>query len=457
MRNEKSALGMFSPSNPDYGKNAGLLAFAATMLQNAGRQPFGQGAPISTAQALGSGALAGLGAYGQAEQQQYARTKPNYQVINDKLVFITPPSERGGTPTIKEIADYGTPPTVKPQFKEKTIDGETQQMVSYDNGVTWVKWGEAVSPDEDIKIEKRGKFDVTLVKRNGKWEEDSKTLSVSDPSDLEEAYKTREELVTALMFRKNPNGTSMSDIEVQLAQQRLEDTNDFINKKTTIIGKTQFDVTSEAEDAANKDLAKKHKETISTFKQASIEIKELMDLVEKNPTAVGAVGAISEWGAGGIGQIADLFGKEKVGDYIFESWDVSDTKKIRTKAKYLVGNLLPIITNENNKFTKEERELATEASGVLDSATDSRQALEALGTTLAIVNNRLQRAKHEYGEIVEKEKTINRSPISDLPSIKAITPEKAISMSKWLNDPNNKNNKHYERVKKDLADYYMKY
>jgi len=112
MRNEKSALGMFSPSNPDYGKNAGLLAFAATMLQNAGRQPFGRGAPISTAQALGSGALAGLGAYGQAEQQQYARTKPNYQVINDKLVSITPPSERGGTPTVEEVADYGT--TAKP-------------------------------------------------------------------------------------------------------------------------------------------------------------------------------------------------------------------------------------------------------------------------------------------------------------------------------------------------------
>ena len=100
---------MFSPNNPDYGRNAGLLAFAATMLQNAGRQPFGQGAPMSTAQALGSGALAGLGAYGQAEQQQYARTKPNYQVINDKLVSITPPSERGGTPTVEEVADYGTP------------------------------------------------------------------------------------------------------------------------------------------------------------------------------------------------------------------------------------------------------------------------------------------------------------------------------------------------------------
>ena len=105
----RSALGIFSPSNPDYGRNAGLLAFAATMLQNAGRQPFGQGAPMSTAQALGSGALAGLGAYGQAEQQQYARTKPNYQVINDKLVSITPPSERGGTPTVEEVADYGTP------------------------------------------------------------------------------------------------------------------------------------------------------------------------------------------------------------------------------------------------------------------------------------------------------------------------------------------------------------
>ena len=453
----KSALGAFSPYNPDYGRNAALLAFGATMLQNAGRQPFGRGAPISTAQALGSGALAGLGAYGQAEQQQYARTKPNYQVINDKLVAITPPSERGGTPTIKEIADYGTPTAVKPQFKEKTIDGETQQMVSYDNGVTWVKWGESVSPDEDIKVVKRGEFDVTLVKRNGKWEEDSKVRSVSDPSDLEEAYETREELVKGLMFRKNSDGTSMSDIDVQLAQQRLEDTNDFINKKTTIIGKTAFDIKSEAEDAANKDLAKKHKETISTFEQAGVEIKELIGLVEKNPTSVGAVGAIKEWGAGGLGQLADLFGKEQWGDAVYESWDVSDTKKIRTKAKYLVGNLLPIITNENNKFTKEERELATEASGVLDGATDSRQTLDALGTTLNIVNNRLQRAKNEYGEIVEKEKAVGRSPISDLPSIRAITPKKALSMTKWLNDPNNKNNKHYERVKKDLADYYMNY
>ena len=453
----KSALGAFSPYNPDYGKNAALLAFAATMLQNAGRQPFGRGAPMTTAQGVGSAALAGLGAYGQAAQQQYARTKPNYQVINDKLVSITPSSERGGTPTIKEIADYGTPTAVKPQFKEKTIDGETQQMVSYDNGVTWVKWGESVSPDEDIKVVKRGEFDVTLVKRNGKWEEDSKVRSVSDPSDLEEAYETREELVKGLMFRKNSDGTSMSDIDVQLAQQRLEDTNDFINKKTTIIGKTAFDIKSEAEDAANKDLAKKHKETISTFEQAGVEIKELIGLVEKNPTSVGAVGAIKEWGAGGLGQLADLFGKEQWGDAVYESWDVSDTKKIRTKAKYLVGNLLPIITNENNKFTKEERELATEASGVLDGATDSRQTLDALGTTLNIVNNRLQRAKNEYGEIVEKEKAVGRSPISDLPSIRAITPKKALSMTKWLNDPNNKNNKHYERVKKDLADYYMNY
>ena len=105
----RSALGIFSPSNPDYGRNAGLLAFAATMLQNAGRQPFGRGAPISTAQALGSGALAGLGAYSQAEQQQYARTKPNYQVINDQLVSITPPTERGGQPTIETIKDLRTP------------------------------------------------------------------------------------------------------------------------------------------------------------------------------------------------------------------------------------------------------------------------------------------------------------------------------------------------------------
>ena len=80
----KSALGAFSPYNPDYGKNAALLAFGATMLQNAGRQPFGRGAPISTAQALGSAGLAGLGAYGQAEQQQYKRKQPI--VINNRLV-----------------------------------------------------------------------------------------------------------------------------------------------------------------------------------------------------------------------------------------------------------------------------------------------------------------------------------------------------------------------------------
>ena len=108
----KSALGIFSPYNPDYGKNAALVAFGATMLQNAGRQPFGRGAPMTTAQGVGSAALAGLGAYTQAEQQQYARTKPNYQVINDKLVSITPPSERGGTPTVEEVANYGT--TAKP-------------------------------------------------------------------------------------------------------------------------------------------------------------------------------------------------------------------------------------------------------------------------------------------------------------------------------------------------------
>ena len=105
----KSALGAFSPYNPDYGRNAALLAFGATMLQNAGRQPFGRGAPISTAQALGSAGLAGLGAYGQAEQRQYARTKPNYQVINDQLVSITPPTERGGQPTIETIKDLRTP------------------------------------------------------------------------------------------------------------------------------------------------------------------------------------------------------------------------------------------------------------------------------------------------------------------------------------------------------------
>ena len=143
MRNEKSALGMFSPYNPDYGRNAGLLAFAATMLQNAGRQPFGQGAPMSTAQALGSGALAGLGAYGQAEQQQYARTKPNYQVINDQLVSITPPTERGGQPTIKTIQDLRTP-TVKSAPTIKDIyDKRTDSMVSHQwDGEKWIPIGD---------------------------------------------------------------------------------------------------------------------------------------------------------------------------------------------------------------------------------------------------------------------------------------------------------------------------
>jgi len=141
MSNGKSALGTFSPSNPDYGRNAGLLAFAATMLQNAGRQPFGRGAPISTAQALGSGALAGLGAYGQAEQQQYARTKPNYQVINDKLVSITPPTERGGTPTVEEVADYGTTAT---PVTMKGKDG-----YNYTLNKTTMQW-ERTIPDIDV-------------------------------------------------------------------------------------------------------------------------------------------------------------------------------------------------------------------------------------------------------------------------------------------------------------------
>jgi hypothetical protein len=137
----KSALGAFSPYNPNYGRNAALVAFGATMLQNAGRQPFGRGAPMTTAQGVGSAALAGLGAYGQAEQQQYARTKPNYQVINDKLVSITPPSERGGTPTVEEVADYGTPAT---PVTMKGKDG-----YNYTLNKTTMQW-ERSMPDIDV-------------------------------------------------------------------------------------------------------------------------------------------------------------------------------------------------------------------------------------------------------------------------------------------------------------------
>ena len=217
----KSALGAFSPYNPDYGRNAALLAFGATMLQNAGRQPFGRGAPISTAQALGSGALAGLGAYGQAEQQQYARTKPNYQVINDKLVSITPPSERGGTPTVEEVADYGTtakPVTVTdrdgfvhvlnpttneferlfPETKDietLVVDGNIVQKEKTDDGYKidklWSKQSEyekarndvknleqkleraGLKPEEIAEIERDKKIAEqrlnTFIKRNEKW------------------------------------------------------------------------------------------------------------------------------------------------------------------------------------------------------------------------------------------------------------------------------------------------
>jgi|TARA_R110000765_G_scaffold86124_1_gene165791 hypothetical protein len=217
----KSALGAFSPYNPDYGKNAALLAFGATMLQNAGRQPFGRGAPISTVQALGSGALAGLSAHGQAEQQQYARTKPNYQVINDKLVSITPPSERGGTPTVEEVANYGTtakPVTIKdrdgfvhvlnpttneferlfPETKDietLVVDGNIVQKEKTDDGYKIDKLWTAkddyekakqrvenleqslkradLKPEEKARLEKELERDTArlnkLVKRDGKW------------------------------------------------------------------------------------------------------------------------------------------------------------------------------------------------------------------------------------------------------------------------------------------------
>ena len=157
----KSALGAFSPYNPDYGRNAALLAFGATMLQNAGRQPFGRGVPISTAQALGSGALAGLGAYGQAEQQQYARTKPNYQVINDQLVSITPPTERGGQPTIETIQDLRTPtvpsaPTVKEFFEDGKM--VTKEFKVVDGVGQWVNIGQGKPVGEKQHLIRNGAY-----------------------------------------------------------------------------------------------------------------------------------------------------------------------------------------------------------------------------------------------------------------------------------------------------------
>ena len=149
----RSALGIFSPSNPDYGRNAGLLAFAATMLQNAGRQPFGRGAPISTAQALGSGALAGLGAYTQAEQQQHERRKPI--VINNRLVdpvthetikdFSDPKKRqvrndwRGvaryvdtGEPVFKGVEGYKEKPPELPKTQKRYRRNEHGQQIQYE-------------------------------------------------------------------------------------------------------------------------------------------------------------------------------------------------------------------------------------------------------------------------------------------------------------------------------------
>jgi len=139
----KSALGIFSPYNPDYGKNAALVAFGATMLQNAGRQPFGRGAPMTTAQGVGSAALAGLGAYTQAEQQQYARTKPNYQVINDKLVSITPPTERGGTPTVEEVANYSDPTIIDAPTTQDFYDAASGTTIKHQwDGEKWIPIGD---------------------------------------------------------------------------------------------------------------------------------------------------------------------------------------------------------------------------------------------------------------------------------------------------------------------------
>tara|TARA_R110002020_G_scaffold12704_6_gene46433 strand:+ start:793 stop:2166 length:1374 start_codon:yes stop_codon:yes gene_type:complete len=455
MRNEKSALGMFSPSNPDYGKNAGLLAFAATMLQNAGRQPFGRGAPVSTLQALGSGALAGLGAYGQAEQQQYARTKPNYQVINDKLVSITPSSERGGTPTIKEIADYGTPTAVKPIFENMVVDKKTQRMVSYDNGVTWKEFGEVANKEATFKVESIGGHDVLAKYENGERTVVSETPKVYAPPKSIELLKTREQLVKNEMSGKNPDGTPMSPEESAINKANLSDINAIIRKEGTTVGLTEYDLEYTKSIAGKRDIhrVKKVEDNIKTFENVTKDITELVDLIEKTPTATGIVGATKEGLAGVIGQFSDLFDNKDWGDNVYKEWDIDNIVEIRNRGKFIVGSILPIITNENNKFTKEERELATEAQGVLQTTSDSRRAIAALTSIFDIVNNRLATNREEMRQIIGR--SGGSAAVGDTFSMDEVDPRVINEIKIWLRKPESKNHPNYERLRKDVYDYLL--
>ena len=451
----KSALGAFSPYNPDYGKNAALIAFAATMLQNAGRQPFGRGAPISTAQALGSGALAGLGAYGQAEQQQYARTKPNYQVINDKLVSITPPTERGGTPTIKEIADYGTPTAVKPIFEDKIIDGKTQRMVSYDNGATWKEFGEAANKEATFKVESIGGSDILAKYENGERTVVSETPKVHAPPKPIELLKTREQLVKNEMSGKNPDGTPMSPEESAINKANLSDINDIIQKEGTTVGLTEHDLAYTKSIEGKRDIhrVKKVEDNIKTFENVTKDITELVDLIEKTPTATGFVGATKEGLAGVIGQFSDLFDNKDWGDNVYKNWDINDIVEIRNRGKFIVGSILPIITNENNKFTKEERELATEAQGVLQTTSDSRRAIAALTSIFDIVNNRLATNREEMRQIVGR--SGGSAAVGDTFSMNEVDPRVIEEIKIWLRKPESKNHPNYERLSKDVYDHLL--
>jgi len=451
----KSALGTFSPYNPDYGRNAGLLAFAATMLQNAGRQPFGRGAPISTAQALGSGALAGLGAYTQAEQQQYARTKPNYQVINDKLVSITPPTERGGTPTVEEVADYGTPTAVKPIFEDKIIDGKTQRMVSHDNGVTWKEFGEAANEKATYKIESMGGFDILAKYENGERTVIRETKKVHAPPKSIELLKTREQLVKNEMSGKNPDGTPMSPEESAINKANLSDINAIIRKEGTTVGMTEQDVQhlKTIQGKADVHRVKKVEDNIQVFKNVTKDITELVGLIEETPTATGIVGATKEGLAGVIGQFSDLFDNKDWGDNVYKEWDIDNIVEIRNRAKFIVGSILPIITNENNKFTKEERELATEAEGVLQTTSDSRRAIAALTSVFDIVNNRLATNREEMRQIVGR--SGGSDAVGDTFSMDEVDPRVINEIKIWLRKPESKNHPNYERLSKDVYDHLL--
>lgn len=141
---------------------------------------------------------------------------------------------------------------------------------------------------------------------------------------------------------------------------------DKIAKEKTITGMTQYD------QGLTNQLTNSLQARLDSIDSGATLIKDVIKEITDVPEAVGATGALRQ----GIGGIASQFGQ----DWLEDMLNSVNISRVRSKAIQLEGQLMPIILNENNKFSDQERAIVKEAVNVLKDTNSSRQALETLGS-----------------------------------------------------------------------------